>query len=59
MGNKRIVVEHGAATEIAKVFKRTPQCVGKCLRFKSNSDLSKLIRHTALTQYEGVEIKTK
>lgn len=52
-----IMVGHGKVREIARVFKITESMVSMSLRGKRDTELAKKIRHVALTQYGGVEMK--
>ncbi len=52
-----IMVDHGKVKKIANVFKVTEAMVSMSLRGKRNGDLAKKIRHTALEQFDGVEMK--
>lgn len=53
---KRIWLPYGNAKKIAKVFDCSVQFVSYSLSGVKTSELAKKIRHTALTQYKGVEI---
>ncbi len=52
-----IMVGHGKVSEIAKVFGCTNGMVSLSLRDRRKGDLAKKIRHVALTQFDGVEMK--
>ncbi len=52
---KRIWVAYGVVKELAKVFNCQERTVNNALAFRSNSDLAKKIRHTALTEKNGIE----
>ncbi len=54
---KRIVVEHGVSTQIARMFGVTSAMVGKALHGKGKTELAEKIRHVALTQYGGKRIR--
>jgi hypothetical protein len=52
-----IKLPRGKGVEIAKIFSCTPARVSQALNGKySDSDLTKKIRHVALTQFNGVEL---
>ncbi len=53
----RIWTPYGAINNIAKVFKCTRQTVSRSLAGTGKGVNDDKIRHTALTQYGGVEIK--
>ncbi len=53
----RIYVPYGVGRKLTKVFGCTLQMVSVALAGKRNTELAKKIRHTALTQYGGTEIK--
>lgn len=55
----RIIPKYGTSQVLAKIFNCTTVTVSQALRGKTNSALADKIRHTALTQYGGVEIKEK
>ncbi len=52
-----IMVGHGNVGKIAKVFDVTKAMVSMSLRGRRKGDLAKKIRHVALTQFGGVEMK--
>lgn len=52
-----IMVGHGKAQEIAKVFNITKAMVSMSLRGKRKGEKAKKIRHVALNQFGGVEMK--
>ncbi len=51
---KKIYVGKNGKKHLEQVFGCTPQMVWMALNFKSESDLARRIRHTALTQMGGV-----
>ena len=51
---KKIYVEEGVKSRLAKVFKCSNVMVWKALTFESNSKLARKIRYVALSQYGGV-----
>ncbi|GEM_PF-1268130 len=52
-----IMVRHGKVKEIAKVFGISKTAVSLALRGHRKNDLTKKIRHVALTQFDGVEMQ--
>lgn len=52
-----IMVAHGNMGKMANIFKCSIQFVSLALKGRRDSDLAKKIRHVALTQYDGVEMK--
>lgn len=55
---KRILVAHGAVSQIANAMGVVPKTVREALTCKSNTKLAHKIRHTALTQFNGAEINS-
>ena len=53
---RKIVLDHGNATKIAKVMGCTREMVSKSLSFKKNSLLARKIRFVAKEQFGGVEV---
>lgn len=53
---KKIVLNHGDATKIAKVMGCTREMVSKSLSFKKDSLLARRIRYVAKEQFGGVEV---
>ncbi len=53
----RIWVPHGNVKKIAQAFECTPQMVNGALAGRKSSELAIKIRHVAITQYGGKEIK--
>lgn len=54
----KILTEHGEAELIARVFGVSGRTVRDALKFRTNSDLAKKIRHYAV-QRGGVETQSK
>lgn len=54
-----ILVADGVRTKLKDIFKTSYPTVRAALRGNSNSELSRKIRFTALTRFEGVEQKIK
>ena len=54
--SKRIVMERGAVSKIARSLGCTKEMVSKSLNYKKDTELAKKIRHVACTQYGGVEL---
>jgi len=54
---QKILTEYGTRQEIAKIFGVSGMAVTLALQGLRNSDLSKKIRHVALTQFGAVEMK--
>lgn len=53
---KKIVLEHGDATKIAKLMNCTREMVSKSVNFKKNSMLARKIRFVAVKHFGGVEV---
>lgn len=53
---KKIVLDHGNVSKIAKVMNCTREMVSKSLSFKKNSLLARKIRYVAKEQFGGVEV---
>lgn len=53
---KKIVLEHGNATKIAKLMNCTREMVSKSVNFKKNSMLARKIRFVAVKHFGGVEV---
>lgn len=53
---KRIIVEHGVSSKLAKVFNVTNAMVTKALHGRGGSELAIKIRYVAISQYGGKEI---
>ncbi len=53
---KKIVLEHGDATKIAKLMNCTREMVSKSVNFKKNSMLARKIRFVAVKYFGGVEV---
>lgn len=53
---RKIVLDHGNATKIAKVMGCTREMVSKSLSFKKNSLLARKIRFVAVKHFGGVEV---
>lgn len=51
-----ILVKQGVRTEIAKRLKVSSMAVTYALRYQLQSQLGKLIRHIAITEYNGQKI---
>ncbi len=52
----KIIVPHGSGKKLSKIFKCSEGTVSDALSGHYDSELSKKIRHVALTQFEGVEM---
>lgn len=53
---KKIVLDRGNVTKIAKVMNCTPEMVSKSVNFKKNSLLARKIRYVAKEQFGGIEV---
>ena len=54
--NRRIVMDRGNVTKVARVFHCTREMVSKSLSYKLNSELARKIRYVAKEQFGGVEV---
>lgn len=52
---KRILVAHGAVSQIANAIGVVPKTVREALAYKSNTKLAEKIRYIALTQFNGAQ----
>lgn len=53
---RRIIVEYGNASKIAKAMNCTPVMVSHALNYKKNSFLARKIRHVAKTSSEALKL---
>jgi hypothetical protein len=55
--NRKIIVEYGKVNKIASTMNCTRVMVSKALNYHKNSPLARKIRHVAVTQFGGKELK--
>jgi hypothetical protein len=54
---KSIILRHGCKAEIKAALQTTYPTVRQALNYRCDSEISRKIRHVAVTQYKGVEIE--
>jgi hypothetical protein len=52
---KQILVPHGKISKLMKAFNTTCPTVRAALRYQTNTDLARKIRHAAVTVFGGAE----
>ncbi len=52
----KIIVPYGSRRKMSKIFKCSEGTISDALSGHYDSELTKKIRHVALTQFEGVEM---
>ena len=53
---KRIILDYGKCSALARSMQVTRETVSRALSYKKNSELARKIRYVAKTQYDGIEI---
>lgn len=54
-GNTQIIMPHGAAKELGRVLRVSQPTIREALRYKSDTEIARKIRHTAVKEFGGVE----
>lgn len=54
---RRILIEHGKRARLVQSFKTSYHTVHDALCYKTNTDLAKKIRLSAVRHYGGIEVK--
>ncbi|MGM9817682.1 MAG: hypothetical protein ACI30B_01710 [Paludibacteraceae bacterium] len=54
---RRILMDFGQISKLKKIFKTTYPTVRAALLYKTDSELARKIRHTAVKEYGGKEVE--